>query len=612
MVIAVLWLGTPDASPDVEQLRKTANDDLLNGQFDKARRELERVLEQMPRDAPAQRDAALAASAAGQFDYAVAALDRAHHFENHTRDPEIHYLRGEALYVLGRDEEARREHHLAELEIGKTPVAKVEKLWLARIYARRGYVVLADRLYESMQPAPPASDAEVSLNQADAHLINEDWVGGAKVLRRYLALEPKSVRGREMLGWALEAGGDLDGELEVRRSLSDDVPSPAHDRDYGRALERADSFAAARDRYFRALSQEGTNQEATLVTSYQRMRYRTTPEVAGGGSLRSDPQAWSWRAQAGASLPFGARHALGATAWHDSSDDHKANQVVGQDVLAKRGTVTGMGAHLLLATRGGASLLAGADARYLSQAGTDANGVERLSGQGGFQFGGQAEGAANLWKNAQVNIHSYLNEQWNEAPITVHEGGTTTGATGHLYLFPTSRIVLLDTGAQARRLSITAQGTPEKPTASQLLVWGGIDFNLWAVPTRMVKAEALDERMVRRTYLNDAGVLAYRHYELWTDATPDFRIALAPRASIDNATLIIRKALAGGRVGFDIHGGGGYDNIQNHVLAQGGGSFVVALSWRARLQASYDLAHETATGLPGTLQIGWLTLHADI
>jgi uncharacterized coiled-coil protein SlyX len=38
------------------------------------------------------------------------------------------------------------------------------------------------------------------------------------------------------------------------------------------------------------------------------------------------------------------------------------------------------------------------------------------------------------------------------------------------------------------------------------------------------------------------------------------------------------------------------------VLAQGGGSFVVALSWRARLQASYDLAHETATGLPGTLQ----------
>ena len=125
--------------------------------------------------------------------------------------------------------------------------------------------------------------------------------------------------------------------------------------------------------------------------------------------------------------------------------------------------------------------------------------------------------------------------------------------------------MLVDTRRQARRLSSPRQGTPEKPTASQLLTWAGIDFNLWAVPTRMVKAEALDERMVRRTYLNDAGVLAYRHYELWTDATPDFRIALAPRASIDNGTLIIRKALAGGRIGFDIHGGGGYDNIQDHV-----------------------------------------------
>jgi len=606
-VIAVLWLTTPD----VEQLRKNANDDLLNGQFDKARRELEQVLEQMPRDAPAQRDAARAASAAGQFDYAVAALERAHHFEHHTRDPEVHYLRGEALYVLGRDDEAKREHHICELEIGKTPTVKIEKLWLARIYARRGYVVLADRLYESMQPAPPAFDAEVSLNQADAHLINEDWTGGAVVLRRFLKLEPKSVRGREMLAWALEAGGDLGGELEVRRSLSDDAPSPAHDRDYGRALERAGSFRVARDRYWRALSQSAS-QEETLMTSYQRMRFRTTPELAAGGSLRSDPQAWSWRAQAGASLPFGLRHSVGATAWHDQSDDWKANQVVGGDVLKKSGTVTGLGAHLLLVRQSGGSLLVGADARYGTASGSDSSGVQRLEGQGGFAFGGQAEGAADFSQHANVNIATYLNEQWNEAPITVHEGGTTTGATGHLYLYPKSRIVNLDTGAQVRRLSINAQGTPDRPTASQLLTWAGIDFNLWASHNRVVRAEALDERMVRRTYLTDAGVLAYRHYELWTDSSPDFRISLAPRASINNGTLIIRKALAGGRVGFDLHGGGGYDTVQRHVLAQAGAVFVLALSWRARLQASYDLAHETATGLPGTLQIGWLTLHADI
>jgi hypothetical protein len=128
----------------------------------------------------------------------------------------------------------------------------------------------------------------------------------------------------------------------------------------------------------------------------------------------------------------------------------------------------------------------------------------------------------------------------------------------------------------------------------------------------VVRAEVLDEKLVRRVYLTDAGVIAYRHYELWTDATPDFRISLAPRASIDNATLIVRKALAGGRVGFDLHGGGGYDHIRDRILAQAGAAFVLAASWSTRLQASYDMSHETATGLPGTLQIGWLTLHVDI
>ena len=608
VVIAALLL----VAPDVDRLRKEATDDLLRGQFDKARHELEQVLEMMPRDAPAQRDAARAASAAGNFDYAVAALERAHHFEHHTPDPELHYLRGEALFVLGRDDEARREHHIAELEIGANPTDRMQKLWLARIYARRGYVVLADRIYEGMQPPPPKADAEVSLNQADAHLINEEWKGGARVLRRYLALEPKSVRGREMLAWALEAGGDLDGELEVRRSLSDDLPTPAHDRDYGRALERAEMFAAARDRYGRALSETNSNSDPTLVTSYQRMVYRTTPEVAGGGSFRSDLQAWSWRAQAGMVLPFGKRHSFGAFAWHDASNDWHANQVVGGSVLAKTGTVTGIGTQLLLARRAGASLLIGADARYNSETGVDASGNQLLNGKGGFGFGGQGEGAADISSYAHVNLHVDLNEQWNEAPVTVHEGGTMTGATGHLYLFPKSKVVLIDSGAQARRLSLSAQGTPDRPTASQLLVWGGIDFNLWSSPARVVHTEALDERLVRRVYLTDAGVLAYRHYELVTDAEPTFRIALAPRASIDNGTLILRKAFAGGRFGFDIHGGGGYDHIQNHVLGQGGASIVFAASWSTRLQASYDLAHETATGLPGTLQIGWLTFHADI
>ena len=192
--------GSAGDSARVEALRQQATDTLLKGQYDSARREFEEVLRLRPGDGPAERDAARAAAAAGQFEYAVAALERAHHFEQHKPDPELHYLRGEALYVLGRDEEAHREHHIAELEIGLAPAGRMEKLWLARIYARRGYVVLADRVYEPMLPPAPKFDTEVALNQADAHLINQDWAGGARLLRRYLTLDPSNVRARSRCG----------------------------------------------------------------------------------------------------------------------------------------------------------------------------------------------------------------------------------------------------------------------------------------------------------------------------------------------------------------------------------------------------------------------------
>jgi tetratricopeptide (TPR) repeat protein len=598
----------------IEKLRREANETLLRGEYDRARRELEEILRLLPNDAPAQRDAARAAQAAGNFDYAAAALERAHHFEKHTPDPEVHYLRGEALYVLGRDDEARREHHIAELEIGPAPTDKMKKLWLARVYARRGYLVLADRLYESMEPPPPKFDSEVWLNHADAHLLNEDWTGAMKVLEKYLALDPKNLRAREMMGWAAEAGGELNVELAVRQSLVADYPTAEHRRDYGRALERATSYRAARGEYQEALAASGAGADVALVTSYRRMRFRTSPELTGGAQLRSDPQAWAWRLQTGGALPFGSRHQLSLLAWHDSSSDWSANQVVGDQVLSESGTVTGLGGLMILGHRSGASALFGADARMMNTVGDNAAGDRVLHPDYHFTAGAQAELDAPLLSFAQVNVHGDLNEQWNEAPITVHEGGTQTGGIGHLYLFPKSRVVMFDGGAYLRQLSLASRDGLPKATAEQFMYWGGVDFNLWASPTRIVRGESLDERLVRRTYLADAGVIAFRHYELYSDNSPEFsrRIALAPRSSIDNGTLIIRKALFGGRGGFDLHGGGGYDRIREKVLAQAGLALVYAASWSTRFVASYDMAHETATGLPGTLQIAWLSVHADL
>jgi tetratricopeptide (TPR) repeat protein len=596
----------------IEKLRHDANETLLRGEYDRARQELEEILRLLPQDAPAQRDAARAAQAAGNFEYAAAALERAHHFEKHTPDPELHYLRGEALYVLGRDDEARREHHIAELEIGPAPTDRMKKLWLARVYARRGYVVLADRLYESMEPPPPKFDSEVWINHADAHLLNEDWAGATMVLNKYLALDPKNLRAREMLAWAAEAGGDLNTELAVRQSLVTDYPTAEHRRDYGRALERATNYRAARGEYREAIAASGQAPDVALLTSYRRMRFRTSPELTGGAQLRSDPQAWAWRLQTGGALPFGSRNQASLLAWHDASSDWSANQVVGDNVLSESGSVTGLGAQVILGHRSGASLLLGADARMMNTIGDNAAGDRILTSDYRFTGGAQAELDAPLFSFAQVNVHGDLNEQWNEAPVTVHEGGTTSGGIGHLYLFPKSRVVMFDGGAQLRRLSLAARDGLPEATASQVLAWGGIDFNLWASPSRIVRGESLDERLVRRTYLVDAGVLAYRHYELYSDLSPGFRIALAPRSSIDNGTLIIRKALFGGRAGVDVHGGGGYDHQRDRVLVQAGGAIVFAPSWSTRIVASYDMAHETATGLPGTLQIGWLSVHADL
>lgn len=601
-----------EAEDEVAAARRRAEEALVKGDYEVARREFEAVLKMFPSDAPAQRSAGAALHSAGKFEDAAAALERAHHFESHKQDPELHYLRGEALFVLKRDDEARREHRIAELEIGQTPTERMHKLWLARIYARRGYVVLADRLYESMMPAPPKSDTEVALNQADAHLMNEDWEGGARVLRRYLATDPKSLRGREMLAWALEGGGNIDEEIDVRRSLVEDYPTFVHKRDYGRALERGYNFPAARDQYGGALALTTGNQDQALVTSFNRMRFRTSPELTAGTSLRSDPQAWAWRMQAGASLPFGVRNHVAFMALHDLSGDWRANQVVGANVYDKNGTVTTLASQLFLGWWREGYLLAGVDGRFSTAGGLAADGTTTLGNSRTLDVGGYGELDVSPLRFMRINTHIDINEQWYEAPIAVHEGGTMTGAISHVYLYPKTRWVLFDGGASVRQLTLSPVAGLPAPHADQLLAWAGLDFNLWSSFARIVKSEAMDERLVRRVYMNDTLVFSYRNYQLFTESQPDFRISLAPRASINNGSVIFRKVLFGGRAGLDVHGGGGWDNYRHHTLAQAGGGLTVATGWRTRLLGTYDVAYETATGLSGTLHIGWLTFHADL
>ena len=599
---------TPEQQQRIKGLRTEADTTLSSGDFERAKHEFEQILRIAPNDASAQRDAARAAQAAGEFEYSAEALERAHHFEGHKRDPELHYLRGEALFTLGRTEEARREHRIAELEIGDFPTDRMEKLWLARVYARRGLYVKADSIYDRMWPDAPAFDAEVGLNQADAHVMNEDWDGAIRVLGRYLSRDCTNVRAREMLAWALEVKGDLDAELVLRQGLSVDAPTSANLNDYGRALERAANYPGARDEYTGALRAGAKDPEGTVARSALRMRLRMTPELAGAFSARSDSQANALRLQAGLALPFGQRHAFSMITWRDESRG---------GFPSASGSVTGLGAAVQVAARRGASLVVGADVRYGSadvSGNIAAGGTVPHSDRQRWRAGAQVEGDAPLGSHVQINVHGDYDEQWSESPITIQEGGTADAVTAHFFLFPRNRWVLLDAGTQLRRLTLAPRVGDLEPHADQALFFIGGDIALWNTPQRLLRGEFVDERMVHRTYLNDAGILSYRHYELFTDSDAAFasRVALAPRASIDNLSLVIRKVLVQGHVGVDLRGGGGYDNERGRTLSQAGASLLIAPTWSMRIALSYDMSHETATGLSGTLHTGWVTYHADL
>ncbi|HEX7837293.1 MAG TPA: tetratricopeptide repeat protein, partial [Kofleriaceae bacterium] len=218
--------GAPPVPSDrhvADAVRKDAGDALAHGEFARARALYEEVSRLDHADARAVREAGRAALAQGDLVYAVDALKRADVLADHAPDPELHYLRGEALYALGQRDEGRLELVLVERELGQTPTTRQARLWLARAYARRGELARADLIYRSLEPADQPIDVEVWLHHAESELLARDWRGAARVLREFLAREPDHRRARELLAAALEGSGELDDELALREVLARDA-----------------------------------------------------------------------------------------------------------------------------------------------------------------------------------------------------------------------------------------------------------------------------------------------------------------------------------------------------------------------------------------------------
>jgi hypothetical protein len=152
----------------------------------------------------------------------------------------------------------------------------------------------------------------------------------------------------------------------------------------------------------------------------------------------------------------------------------------------------------------------------------------------------------------------------------------------------------------------------ETPTAKQLLWFGGADFIAWVDPSQRARGEILDENLAFSTYLADAVVLSYRHYEAFGSNDFGSRVPLSDRARIDELSAIGRKTLRDGVLAFEGRVGGGFDWERDLRLWRTGASILFSTTTATRLTLTYDVATESAAGLAGRRHSGWLSFHADI
>ena len=170
-----------------------------------------------------------------------------------------------------------------------------------------------------------------------------------------------------------------------------------------------------------------------------------------------------------------------------------------------------------------------------------------------------------------------------------------TGAIGHLYLFPKSRVVLVDSGAQVRRLSLRPleDGRPDADRQPAAGLGGDRLQSLGRPDAHRARRDA------RRADGPPAPTSTTR--ACWPTATtrssPTSRPTSASRSRratrSTTAPSFFARRSGGGRAGFDLHGGVGYDNIAGPAAGPGrrraGGRLLLVDA----LTVSYDFTHET-------------------
>jgi tetratricopeptide (TPR) repeat protein len=599
LVFLLLALRASPAVAEYDGVQALLDDEarqaMADGNYPRARHFFHRLLMIDPNDPRALREAARCAQAMGDLEYAEQTLAKVEVMQQGIPDPELHYLRAEALMALQRRPEAMAEYKKAEAELPRGPNDRAGSLWLARIYALRGDLDAADAIYARWMPEyvrTPAY-AEIMTAEAEAHILSKDWAGAEKIVKRLLEQQPNNAHAREMMAWIHEARGDVDDEIRIRARIADEVGTDPGGRvlRYAQALERSGDYHGALTRYREAESL-GVDQ-ASLDAD--RMEHRLSPEVSAAAVVRDDPSGTILGGQTGVTVPFGSQFRVGIVGIRESVSDAPSWS------MTPDGTLTAVTASAVLADRRG-------DAIAFYGTGHESSAVGEL------RVGAGAAVRTAPWHTLQLQASGETRMPWRESSTTVAQGGTADTASVNVYASPFTDRLVFGLGGQARRLELAPMaGSPDTTPANQLFASGGVDWIVQTDPRSAARGEILDESMLWPSALSAALVVSYRHYQLASDNPFGQRLVLVERSQVDELSAAVRRVFgARGAVGIEARGGAGYDWDRVVQLWRAGGSLFVSPTSNSRLSLIYDAASESGTGLTGRRHIGWVTLHVDL
>ena len=562
---------------------------MADGKYRRAWHLFWRLLELDPNDTRALREAGRVAQALGAFNYSVEAFAKVSLLSGGKADPELHFLRGEALHALGRVDEANAEWKACAEELAVAPLDYRGTLWLARIAALRGELDASIALYQTVLPVDrqSAGYAEVSLAKVEAYTMSKKWKDAERELRAFMVAQPAHLRAKELMAWVLEARGTHGAAVRLRADFADEwTDHPRKTVEYARALERVHRLPAALERY-REAHDLGV---ADLEKDIARVDGRVSPELGAGGALREDAGGLVYGWNAGANLGIGGRRRLVVTALQEQSAEGGTlgdDTVLTGSIWGVQGTASG--------GRVGLGVTALQQEKY------------------GSGVGASALLATSPDRPFQVQLRGDYNQAWRESATTVREGGTYDGVTAAAYASALDSRLLFSVGLQGRRLSIAPRAGEDRAHSMQMLGVAGADYVLTRDVGSQARGEILGEDMLAPRSLSSSIVLSYRHYEFSGEDPFGPRLTLVERSSLDEVAVSASQVLdPRGMVAVELRGGLGRDWVRDGQRYRVGGALMLSVTRSSRLTLDYDLATETNTGLVGRRQAGTAVFHVDL